>query len=249
MTTDAALDRSRTVDSGFGVLCPAGPVPAAPTARRTARLLIVDPEAIVRFGLRQLFASDPGLTVVGEAARCLVVADRCSPDLVLLDLDLGRGDAAGVELARTLMRRLRRLRVLVFTGCRDRDLMLQAVRLGVHGYLRKGAETGEILRAVHTVLRGEGVFDSRPGPVGDALREQEPRSRAFTVAALTERENQVLRLLATGLSNREIARRPSSSTCGTCATSWRCGAAQRSSTPPCATGWCSPAAHSEVHHR
>ena len=212
MTTDAVLDRGRTVDPGIGVLCPAGPVRAAPTARRTARLLIVDAEAIVRYGLRQLFASDPGLTVVGEAATprdALVVADRCPPDLVLLDLDLGRGDTAGVELARTLMRRLRGLRVLVFTGCRDRDLMLQAMRLGVHGYLRKGAETAEILRAVHTLLRGEGVFDSRPGPVVvDVPREQERAGpRGFAAAALTERENQVLRLLATGLSNREIARR------------------------------------------
>jgi DNA-binding NarL/FixJ family response regulator len=211
VTTDAVLDRGRTVDPGFGVLCPAGPVSAAPTARRTARLLIVDGEAIVRFGLRQLFASDPGLTVVGEAATprdALVFAGRCPPDLVLLDLDLGRGDAAGVELARTLMRRVRGLRVLVFTACRDRDLMLQAVRLGVHGYLRKGAETGDILRAVHSLLRGEGVFDSRSGPsVVDILREREPATRAPAAGALTERENQVLRLVATGLSNREIGRR------------------------------------------
>ena len=125
MTTDAVLDR-----------------PAV--ARRTARLLIVDGEAIVRFGLRQLFAPDPEITVVGEAASprdALVIADRCPPDLVILDVDLGRGDAAGVELVRMLLERHRGVRVLVLTGCRDRDVMLRTIRLGVHGYLRKGAET------------------------------------------------------------------------------------------------------------
>ena len=146
MTTDAVLDR-------------APPSPAAPR-----RLLIVDGEAIVRFGLRQLFAPDPEIIVVGEAAGprdALVIADRCPPDLVVLDVDLGRGDAAGVELVRMLLERHRGVRVLVLTGCRDRDVMMRAIRLGVHGYLRKGADTADIARAVQSLLRGESVFDSR----------------------------------------------------------------------------------------
>jgi DNA-binding NarL/FixJ family response regulator len=184
----------------------------APTARRTARLLVVDAEAIVRFGLRQLFAADPQLAVVGEAATprdALVIADRCPPDLVIVDVDLGRGDAAGVDLARMLLERHRGLRVLVLTGSRDRDLMMRAVRLGVHGYLRKGADTAEISRAVHALLRGESVFDSRHGsPVADVLRDDDrPPVRGLGNAMLTERENQVLRLLAVGMSNREIGRR------------------------------------------
>jgi DNA-binding NarL/FixJ family response regulator len=185
---------------------------AIPTARRTARLLVVDSEAIVRFGLRQLFASDPQLAVIGEAATprdALVIADRCPPDLVVLDVDLGRGDAAGVDLARMLLERHRGVRVLVLTSSRDRDLMMRAVRLGVHGYLRKGAETADISRAVHTLLRGESVFDSRAGSVAaDVLRDDDrPPVRGLGSAMLTERENQVLRLLAVGMSNREIGRR------------------------------------------
>ncbi len=197
MTTDAVLDR-----------------PAAhAVAGRTARLLIVDGEAIVRFGLRQLFAPDPELTVVGEAASprdALVVADRCPPDVVILDVDLGRGDAAGVELVRMLLERHRGVRVLVLTSCRDRDVMLRTIRLGVHGYLRKGAETADILRAVHTLLRGESVFDSRGSTpvITDVMRDDPlPVPRALGAATLTERENQVLRLLAVGMSNREIGRR------------------------------------------
>jgi DNA-binding NarL/FixJ family response regulator len=198
VTADALLDRApRSAD----------PVPAA---RRTARLLVVDDAAIVRFGLRQLFAAEPGVMVVGEAGAprdALALADRCLPDLVVLDPDLGRdlgGAGAGLDLVRRLVER--RARVLVLTGSRDRDLMLRAVRLGVHGFLRKSAETSEVLAAVHALLRGEGVFAAGPavgGPAaGDGPAADEPRA-----PVLTERENQVLRLLAVGMSNREIGDR------------------------------------------
>ena len=79
--------------------------------------------------------------------------------------------------------------------------MLRAVRLGVNGFMRKKAETAEVLRAVRSVLRGEGVFDAGPVVV-DVLHTDEPRG-----PALTERENQVLKLLAVGMSNREIGDR------------------------------------------
>jgi len=172
-----------------------------PAARRTARVLLVDDEAIVRFGLRQLFASDPELAVVGEASTArdaLALADRCPPDLVVLDVELGR-DGAGIDLARRLLER--HSRVLVLTGSRNRDLMMQAVRLGVHGFLRKTADTAEVVAAVRALLRGEGVFDAGTMAAG-VLQCDEPRG-----PGLTERENQVLRLLAVGMSNREIGAR------------------------------------------
>ena len=203
MTADALLDRHAVLDT-------ASAVPTT-TVRRTARILVVDDEAIVRFGLRQLFAPDPHVTVIGEAATprdALVVADRCPPDLVILDVALGRGDAAGVELARMLLERHRGVRVLVLTATRDRDLMLRTVRLGVHGYVRKGADTADIVRAVHALLRGESVFDTGGPAVADVLRDEDrPPVRGLGAAMLTERENQVLRLLAVGMSNREIGRR------------------------------------------
>jgi two-component system response regulator DevR len=189
------------------------PTTAAPVARRTARILVVDGEAIVRFGLRQLFAPDPHLAVVGEAATprdALVIADRCPPDLVILDVDLGRGDAAGVELARMLLERHRGVRILVLTACRDREVMMRTVRLGVHGYVRKTTDTADIVRAVHTLLRGESVFDAGTAmPVmADVIPDADrPSTRGLGGAMLTERENQVLRLLAVGLSNREIGHR------------------------------------------
>ena len=182
---------------------PVPPPGRPPAARRIARMLIVDGEAIVRFGLRQLFAADPDLVVVGEAAGprdALALADRCPPDLVVLDVDLGR-DGAGLDLARRLLERHRGVRILVLTGSRDRDLMMRAMRLGVHGFVRKTADTAEVMAAVRSVRRGEGVFDAG-AVVVDVLRPDEPRG-----PVLTERENQVLKLLAVGMSNREIGER------------------------------------------
>ena len=183
-----------------------GPRPGQPpVVRRTARLLIVDDAAIVRYGLRTLFAAEPELVVVGEATGprdALALADRCPPDLVVLDVDLGR-EGAGIDLARRLLERHRGVRVLVLTASRDRELMMRAVRLGVHGFLRKSADTADVLAAVRSLLRGEGVFAAGPVAAGstarDAVAPDGPRG-----PALTERENQVLKLLAVGLSNREI---------------------------------------------
>lgn len=174
-----------------------------PAQRRIARVLVVDGEAIVRFGLRQLFAADPELVVVGEAAGprdALALAERCPPDLVVLDVDLGR-EGAGLDVARRLLERHRGVRILVLTGSRDRDLMMRAMRLGVHGFLRKTADIAEVVAAVRSLRRGEGVFDAGPVVV-DMLRPDEPRG-----PVLTERETQVLKLLAVGMSNREIGER------------------------------------------
>lgn len=175
---------------------------------RTGRLLLVDAEGIVRLGLRQLFAAEADLQVVGEAATprdALVAADRCRPDVVILDVDLGRGEHAGIDVARALLLRRRGTRILVLTSSRNRETMLRTVRLGVHGYLRKSADTADIVAAVRALLRGESVFDSRTtSMVIDALREP-GRPGGAGGCALTDRENQVLRLLATGRSNREIA--------------------------------------------
>jgi len=182
---------------------PARTLRSPPTARQIARVLVVDGEAIVRFGLRQLFAADPDLAVVGEAAGprdALALADRCPPDLVVLDVDLGR-EGAGLDVARRLLERHRGVRILVLTGSRDRDLMMRAMRLGVHGFLRKTADTAEVMAAVRSLRRGEGVFDAGPVVV-DVLRPDEPRG-----PVLTERETQVLKLLAVGMSNREIGER------------------------------------------
>lgn len=186
----------------------------ADTVRRAARVLVVDSEPVVRHGLRALLTAEPDLAPAGEAASprdALMAAERVRPDAIVVDIEFGRDERPGLDLVRALLERCRGVRVLVLTGCRDRESMMRTVRLGVHGYLRKGADTAEIVRALRAVLRGEGVFDpgtSAAGPL-QVLREPapDPAPDLCKTSLLTDRENQVLRLLAVGLSNREIGAR------------------------------------------
>lgn len=182
--------------------------------RRAARVLVVDAEPIVRHGLRALLTAEPDLAPAGEAASprdALMVAERTRPDVIVVDIEFGRDERPGLDLVRALLERCRGAKILVLTGCRDRDSMMRTVRLGVHGYLRKGADTTEIVNAVRAVQRGEGVFDPGTGAAGplQVLREPAPSTGPdlCKTSLLTDRENQVLRLLAVGLSNREIGTR------------------------------------------
>lgn len=184
------------------------------TVRRAGRVLVVDSEPVVRHGLRALLAAEPDLSPAGEAASprdALMAAERSRPDVVVVDIEFGRDERPGLDLIRALLERCRGVKVLVLTGCRERESMMRTVRLGVHGYLRKGADTAEIVRALRTVLRGEGVFDPGTGSTGafQVLRETSPQpsSELCKTSLLTDRENQVLRLLAVGMSNREIGTR------------------------------------------
>ncbi|MEJ8281888.1 response regulator transcription factor [Pseudonocardia spirodelae] len=188
----------------------------ADVIRRAARVLVVDSEPVVRHGLRALLTAEPDLAPAGEAASprdALMAAERSRPDAIVVDIEFGRDERPGLDLVRALLERCRGTKVLVLTGCRDRDSMMRTVRLGVHGYLRKGADTAEIVRALRAVLRGEGVFD--PGTAGagplQVLREPDPVPAPgpdlCKTSLLTDRENQVLRLLAVGMSNREIGTR------------------------------------------
>lgn len=188
----------------------------ADVIRRAARVLVVDSEPVVRHGLRALLTAEPDLAPAGEAASprdALMAAERARPDAIVVDIEFGRDERPGLDLVRALLERCRGVKILVLTGCRDRESMMRTVRLGVHGYLRKGADTAEIVRALRAVLRGEGVFD--PGTHGagplQVLREPAPDPSAGAdlcrTSLLTDRENQVLRLLAVGMSNREIGTR------------------------------------------
>ncbi len=182
----------------------------AEAPRRTARVLVVDAQPIVRHGIRALISSEPDLVLVGEASSprdALLAADRTRPDVILVDIEFGRDERPGLDMVRALLERCRGVRILVLTGCRDRETMMRTVRLGVHGYLRKGAETSDVVRSVRCLLRGEGVFD--PGTTAAPLQvlNESSETDVCRTSLLTDRENQVLRLLAVGMSNREIGAR------------------------------------------
>jgi DNA-binding NarL/FixJ family response regulator len=123
------------------------------------RVLIVDDHPVVRNGLRGMLDGDPGMAVVGEAsdgAEALTVADRLSPDVVLMDLRMPEMD--GIEATAAFSARGATPRVLVLTTYDTDSDVLRAVEAGATGYLLKDASRGELVRAVRAVARGESVL-------------------------------------------------------------------------------------------
>jgi len=173
------------------------------------RVLIVDDQALVRQGIRSLLALAGEIEVAGEAddgASALERIDSAKPDVVLLDLKMPRVD--GLTVLRTLRERATSPAVLVLTTFDDTDLLLDAIRSGARGYLLKDVTFEQLLQAIRTLAAGETMF--QPAITERVLRglsSLPPLPRSLALASpLTEREVEILRLLASGLSNREIAR-------------------------------------------
>lgn len=185
------------------------PADTAPAARPgTVGIMLVDDHAIVRQGLRSILEREPDLTVLAEAstaAEALVVVGRVRPDIVLLDLKLSTSsDTEGLELCARLVAEHPGLGVLVLTTFLDDQLVLRAIRVGARGYVVKDVDTSGLIRAIRDVSRGGSAFDARSAAaMVRGLNAPEPAGNQH----LTEREQEVLRLLARGHSNRAIGER------------------------------------------
>lgn len=164
------------------------------------RLLIADDHPVVRAGLRALFATEPDLAVVAEAATGAeaVERSRSGVDIVLMDLQFGDG-MQGAEATRRIRAAVDAPHVLVLTNYDTDADILGAVEAGASGYLLKDAPPAELVAAVHAAARGESALAPR---VAGRL---EARQNAAD-DALSSREAEVLGLVADGLSNRDIAR-------------------------------------------
>jgi DNA-binding NarL/FixJ family response regulator len=168
------------------------------------RLLIVDDHPVVRDGLGGMCRSDPGLEVAGEAgngAEAVILAERLCPDVILMDLRMPVMD--GVTAIRELAGRGVAARVLVLTTYdTDRDV-LPAIEAGATGYLLKDAPRAELLRAVRAAATGQAVLS--PAVAARLMHQVRAPGPAGVSEPLSQREIEVLELVASGTTNREIA--------------------------------------------
>ncbi len=177
------------------------------SSRARIRVLIVDDHELVRAGLRAMLGPDPDVEVVADAstgARALVLARDLHPNVVLLDARLP--DASGADVCRTLQSEVPGVAVIILSTFSDEDVVRRCVRAGARGYLLKDVEHLDLGRSIRSVARGEAVIDPKVAPmVLAAARHAVGREDADE--PLNERQREVLRLVAEGLSNREIAGR------------------------------------------
>jgi DNA-binding NarL/FixJ family response regulator len=170
-----------------------------------ARVLLVDDHAIVRRGLRSILELEPDISVVAEAGtwtEAVRALDRARPNVVLLDLKLSPDrHADGLELCSEILRRRPESQVVVLSTFLDEDLLNQALRRGARAYVLKEVDLGELVRIIRAVCRGESGFDSRSAALVRAIAAGTTGGPA---PALTEREQEVIELIARGLTNREI---------------------------------------------
>ena len=176
----------------------------------TVRVMLVDDQALFRTGLKLLLSANPALTVVGEASNgeeALALALTARPDVVLMDLKMPVLD--GVATTRRLRVELPDCQIVALTTFEDDELVFEVLRAGAVGYLLKDAGPERLVEAITAAARGESVL--QPSVASKVLSEllRSPRQQTAPSAvpdSLSERERQVLRLLARGAANKEIAR-------------------------------------------
>lgn len=168
-------------------------------------VLLVDDQALVRGGLRLIVEAEPDLQVVGEAAdgaEAVALAARLHPEVVLMDVRMPVLD--GITATQRLLQRVPQAKVIMLTTFDLDDYVLDAFRVGASGFVLKTAPPGQLVAAIRTIVLGEALLApaSTRKLIERATRRTTPSPR---LASLSARELEVLRLLAHGLSNAEIA--------------------------------------------
>jgi NarL family two-component system response regulator LiaR len=172
------------------------------------RVLVVDDHLVVRRGIRALLSTEPDIEVIGEAedgAEAVARAGELRPDVILMDLVMPNVD--GIEALQRILDEQPGARILVLTSFATDDRVFPAIKAGALGYLLKDSKPQDLIRSIHEVFRGESSL--HPVIARKVLQElSRPPARppASSTTTLTEREVEILRLVARGLSNQAIAR-------------------------------------------
>ena len=172
------------------------------------RVLLVDDHALVRAGFRLILDAEDGVEVVGEAgdgAEAILAVERLHPDVVLMDIQMPRMD--GLEATRRIVQLAATTRVIILTTFERDDYIYEALRAGASGFLLKNAPPDELVHAVRVVADGDALLApsiTRQVIEGYVRRPADPAHHAG-LARLTEREQEILVLLAGGKSNAELA--------------------------------------------
>ena len=164
------------------------------------RIMIVDDHEVVRLGMRAAFEAEPDMTVVGEAsngAEALAKIPVLDPQLILMDVRMEKMN--GIEACREIKSRNPDVHILMITSYADNDAMISSILAGASGYLLKHVSRADLLRSIRQIASGHSLIDSRTAQQAMERMTQIPGSE------LTEREREVLTLVARGYTNKQIA--------------------------------------------
>ena len=180
---------------------------AANSTTSSIRVAVVDDHPVFRLGMVALLSTLDGMEVAAQASSVAEALDVVDGDIDVVLMDLELGDGSGVDATRRLLERHPALRVLVVTMHEDDESLVASVRAGARGYLVKGADPGEVERAVRAVANGEVILGAAVAARAMSFMAASRRVGPTVFPELTDREREVLDLVARGYDNASISRR------------------------------------------
>lgn len=169
------------------------------------KIMIADDHSMIREGLKSLLELEGDIQVVAEAedgVDCLEKLKICTPDVLLLDINMPRKN--GLEVLQTLKSSKSKVKVLVLTVHNEVEYLMKAVDIGVDGYILKDSESAELKRAIFSIVEGENYIQPSLIPALNSKMIEKNRDEG-KIESLTKRELEVLKLLAVGMYNKEVA--------------------------------------------